>query len=597
MGVKRVISWVFVCVFVFLASFVITSFLIGRGGNITGYFIFEKGDGEVVYGVGSGDGGDNIFFEFLNEFFGGKSRSEIEEYGARVIEDDFVNTTGNNSSDVLSDEDLNDSKGSGLEGSGGARKVHTGGVGDSNARVNISNLNFTKLLPHFEKFIGERTTKWDQVTNLSKVCNGEAVLEIPGVGMIRWRGCVDARGANFTRDVLIGRNVISVDSYFLHSSFNSSAEITLSGLEYDYVPSIYRNGKLCLNPYCNITRYKDGVLVFNVFAFSSYTTGPNSGLQIWDETDLGMPYAGETRYSGNTTYFFANYTNLTSGGAISDANCYINFSDVSSSMDYNSTKGAYEFSRTFSSPGYFDYNITCSRSGFATLSTDDGVSIQTNPSNLSSPGPNGANVSFVSGSRAEADSPELHSSFAGNLTELAVFGRTITQSWQGYYGNVSGSIVLKDGTGNVFYNWSVVNPTGEVYVSRSSGVNFANISCASSSDISIEEDNSGQNASDVDSISNTFSVTDHPSFYVGHKEISENSCFSTNIFDLSGVSSSSFYEVLLSDNSANLVYTAILERDVLGFDLKSHDFEVIVSEDGHRSDTFTTPYYFYVEFY
>jgi hypothetical protein len=66
------------------------------------------------------------------------------------------------------------------------------------------------------------------------------------------------------------------------------------------------------------------------------------------------------------------------------------------------------------------------------------------------------------------------------------------------------------------------------------------------------------------------------------------------LYNGTGASSSSFQEVVLSDGS-NLVYTSLLANDANGFDNKTHDFEMIVGENGHLGDTTSTPYYFYLE--
>lgn len=67
---------------------------------------------------------------------------------------------------------------------------------------------------------------------------------------------------------------------------------------------------------------------------------------------------------------------------------------------------------------------------------------------------------------------------------------------------------------------------------------------------------------------------------------------------------SNFQEVLLTvNNSQTVIYTTIIENkysrfeDIMGFDNETHDFQMIVGDDGHpgpKQDT-TTTYYFYVE--
>jgi hypothetical protein len=62
--------------------------------------------------------------------------------------------------------------------------------------------------------------------------------------------------------------------------------------------------------------------------------------------------------------------------------------------------------------------------------------------------------------------------------------------------------------------------------------------------------------------------------------------------------------LLTEHNSQAIIYTAIIENDeegnrsdVLGFDNETHDFQMLVGDDGHAGSgqDSTTPYYFYVE--
>ena len=42
---------------------------------------------------------------------------------------------------------------------------------------------------------------------------------------------------------------------------------------------------------------------------------------------------------------------------------------------------------------------------------------------------------------------------AGNITRLDINGMSITQSWQGFYGNISGNMILADAQNNSMYEW------------------------------------------------------------------------------------------------------------------------------------------------
>ena len=181
---------------------------------------------------------------------------------------------------------------------------------------------------------------------------------------------------------------------------------------------------------------------------------------------------------------------------------------------------------------------------------------------------------------------------AGNVTQLELNGTAITTSWQGFYGNVSGTLILADSQGNQFYNWSgIASPSGEVYASRSDSVTWASIDCTNSTQVASEETYLGQSATDPDSVTNTYSVTSHPWFLVGSTNAT--GCPSTKAYDSSGAQGTDFWQVLLNDGT-NQVYSTIMSS-AAGFDWNPWDFQLLVGENGKPGNEATTPYYFYVE--
>ncbi|MBW2968229.1 hypothetical protein KY362_07120 [Candidatus Woesearchaeota archaeon] len=210
--------------------------------------------------------------------------------------------------------------------------------------------------------------------------------------------------------------------------------------------------------------------------------------------------------------------------------------------------------------------------------------------------------------RAAVTSPTLEA-VAGNVTQLTINAQTVTQTWQGYYGNITGTITLDDASNHTLYDWTLASPEGEIYAATST-VNWTsgNVYC-----YDFEVDDTGQSdvkelveleadlnlaADDVDGIDETFTEgLDYADFYVGEYFINE-TCPTTEMYNGSEVSSANdFEEVLLYDNTSHmLVFTAIIEEtEPTGFNDLPWDFEMIVAEDGHNGDTGTTTYYFYVE--
>lgn len=193
---------------------------------------------------------------------------------------------------------------------------------------------------------------------------------------------------------------------------------------------------------------------------------------------------------------------------------------------------------------------------------------------------------------------------AGNVTEFNTDTSTITQTWQGYFGNITGTIVLGDANNNTLYDWALANPQGEIYAVRSSGVPaWSSVVCADAAELATEDLNVSVDAvNDEDAVNRTFLYDFvHPTFWVGSVEVAADDCAGVGLYDETGVSSTNFREVLLSDGTADLIYMAWVAHtfnplaESTGFDDRTHDFQMIVAEDGHGTDTAPTPYYFYLE--
>jgi len=183
----------------------------------------------------------------------------------------------------------------------------------------------------------------------------------------------------------------------------------------------------------------------------------------------------------------------------------------------------------------------------------------------------------------------------GNVTQVNIDALSITKTWQGYYGNITGNIHLDDGNNQSFYVWGNGTLTGEVYATRNGTVQWTTINCTNGTQRLAEESYLGVITSDGDSVTNTFNDTSHPAFYVGLQQIQANSCLGTNLLVNGTQSSTEFYQVLLSDNSSNLVYTSLIEDDSYAYNSQLADFQLLVGENEHDGNIGPTPYYFFIE--
>jgi len=210
---------------------------------------------------------------------------------------------------------------------------------------------------------------------------------------------------------------------------------------------------------------------------------------------------------------------------------------------------------------------------------------------------------------------------AGNVTALVVSQQRSTQAWQGYYGNVTGTIVLDDAGNFTLYDWSLPTPSGEIYaVNSSTVVTWSNVYCMNTSNhrmvngspgnngpgvvykinASQIELNFGINTTDLDGLNETFydTYTDTTGFTVGAVTIDvADGCSMAHPYT-DEVADTNWQELLLTDNTS-LIFTSLIRNSPNGFRSGSedlNDFEMVVLENGHTQQALvTTPYYFYIE--
>ena len=235
--------------------------------------------------------------------------------------------------------------------------------------------------------------------------------------------------------------------------------------------------------------------------------------------------------------------------------------------------------------------------------------------------PDGAdNATAVNATRRAANTPESLLAIAGNVTESDFTGFSVTNFWQGFYGNVSGIITLEDGIGNALYNWSTASPGGEIYAAnQTTSISWTSVMCLNYS-AAAPRNNSGtfggygtntMNLSELhrafgfnvsvpssDNVSATFKESNtHDQFDTGSLTFSAAECPTAYVFNSADAPvAGQFEEVILWDPANNAtIWASILENNLNGFDQRFHDFEMLVLENGAGTETTTTLYYFWVE--
>ncbi len=202
--------------------------------------------------------------------------------------------------------------------------------------------------------------------------------------------------------------------------------------------------------------------------------------------------------------------------------------------------------------------------------------------------------------RRSDPSEKTDSAKAGNVTEINASFLQVTKSWAGYYGNVTGTIVLDNSDNMSMYDWSVATPSGTIFAVNQSVTSWSNVQCFNYSNKGTEinlshlESSLGCNGSD-DCVDETFNTNTHATITVGTNTFT-NVCNATKTYVNDGASTD-FDEALLYEPDANLViYATVIQDNQNGFDNTPADFQLLVGENGHGSAaSTTTPYYFYIE--
>lgn len=180
-------------------------------------------------------------------------------------------------------------------------------------------------------------------------------------------------------------------------------------------------------------------------------------------------------------------------------------------------------------------------------------------------------------------SPGSTTAEGGNITEVNMSGVSQTIHWQGFWGQVSGSIALKDASNNTMYNWTVTTVSGNVYTSnQSTGISWSTLEAGEAGDCN------NIVGTGADSCTNTFTAGTR-SFIVAGNTIS--SVPRVQTFNYTG--SGTFDEGILEKSGGGppWVYVAEIYNNANTFKNGIADFQMIVPVNG----TNTVTYYFWLE--
>jgi len=214
--------------------------------------------------------------------------------------------------------------------------------------------------------------------------------------------------------------------------------------------------------------------------------------------------------------------------------------------------------------------------------------------------PEGATVLVGRTQTRTSPTPQNVTADAGNVTEVNITANSQTQAWQGFFGDVNGSLVLEDASGDTFYSWNLTNVSGEIYTSRDSAISFNLINPQNN----CSRDNELTEFGRSDSVNNTYrNNSNTPALAVGTITINTSTACATTTYISSAPQANFFHSVILTDdcfpspcNSTiggnTSVYATPIEPERTGFDGITYDYQVLVPVN--RTAGFNT-YFFYAE--
>ncbi|MFA5108580.1 MAG: hypothetical protein WC492_03565 [Candidatus Micrarchaeia archaeon] len=190
------------------------------------------------------------------------------------------------------------------------------------------------------------------------------------------------------------------------------------------------------------------------------------------------------------------------------------------------------------------------------------------------------------------------SAWGGNITQVNLTINSTTLHWQGFYGSTTASLRLAAGNDSNLSTlkvWNVSTLVGQIYVSRSSNVDFTKLNSTSAALTDVDNAFSFLNGAN-DAAASTGSDSSNPAFTVGQYQMYANRY--PLITTLDNSSGHSWKQVITrhasTSSATDFVFVGILNNSGIAFNGDSANFQVIVPENSAGDDSATT-YYFYGE--
>lgn len=198
---------------------------------------------------------------------------------------------------------------------------------------------------------------------------------------------------------------------------------------------------------------------------------------------------------------------------------------------------------------------------------------------------NGAAPTWVSDvTRWTGDAAGSDLTEGGNISQVDVTGVTLTDRWAAYYGEVSGTLNLTDGTYYV-YSWTPSTYTGEVCLSTGTAFNFVGVVVPTVGNIDTAWSMTG-----TDTATNTFTAS------TCNLDFNEATLANTLVADHAA---GAFYTCAIAEAAGtgqdDHAFCTNINEDAATYDAGTADYEVMVPTPAGVGAAGQETYYFYLE--
>jgi len=184
--------------------------------------------------------------------------------------------------------------------------------------------------------------------------------------------------------------------------------------------------------------------------------------------------------------------------------------------------------------------------------------------------------------------------WGGNVTPVDVVINSSTMHWQGFYGNVTGSLGLGGGA-SLLKTWTLSTLRGQVYASTGSNIDFTVLNSTAVPLANLDSAFSFLSAA-ADSAANSGSNNANTQFNISNYNVAASS--KPRIMTMNGTGDLAWETVVLNANSVGTttayVFTGLINNSGKAFDNTAANFQIMVPVNGAGGSP-AVNYYFYGE--